>query len=76
MAVAKPIPDTRSEFITVLSVSDRPRKPPPPIPKNLPFHHVSGSQTSILMGESDVGVSVAVTRQKAGNRGDYWNSGQ
>src|SRR4051812_30545125 len=43
-----------------------PWKPPPPVPRNLPFHVVLGSQTSILMAESLIGVSVAVTRQKAG----------
>ena len=43
-----------------------PWKPPPPVPRNLPFHVVSGSQTSILMLESELGVRVAVTRQKAG----------
>src|SRR5581483_2333168 len=43
-----------------------PWNPPPPVPRNLPFHFVSGSQTSIWMLESEVGVRVAVTRQKAG----------
>src|ERR1700730_1910861 len=43
-----------------------PWNPPPPVPRNLPFHVVSGSQTSILMLESEVGIRVAVTRQKAG----------
>src|ERR1700724_2044427 len=43
-----------------------PWKPPPPVPRNLPFHVVSGSQISILMLESEVGMRVAVTRQKAG----------
>ena len=43
-----------------------PWKPPPPVPRNLPFQFVSGSQTSILMLESELGVRVAVTRQKAG----------
>src|SRR6266851_8362771 len=43
-----------------------PWNPPPPVPRNLPFHAVSGSQTSILMLESELGVRVAVTRQKAG----------
>jgi hypothetical protein len=32
----------------------------------LPFHFSAGIQTSTLMSESEVGVSVAVTRQKAG----------
>src|ERR1700736_398743 len=43
-----------------------PWKPPPPVPRNLLFHVVLGSQTSVLMAESLIGVSVAVTRQKAG----------
>jgi hypothetical protein len=43
-----------------------PWKPPPPVPRNLPFHLLSGSQTSILMLESEVGVSVAATRQQGG----------
>src|ERR1700681_4550389 len=43
-----------------------PWKPPPPVPRNLPFHVVSGSQTSILMLESELGIRFAVTRQKAG----------
>ena len=43
-----------------------PWKPPLPVPRNLPFHVVSGSQASILMLESELGVRVAVTRQKAG----------
>ena len=37
------------------------------MPRNLPFQLFSGSQTSILMLESEVGVRVAVTRQKAGS---------
>src|SRR3984893_12766447 len=41
---------------------DRPR----PVPRHLPFHPLSGSQTSILMVESELGVRIAVTRQKAG----------
>src|ERR1700738_2870909 len=44
-----------------------PWNPPPPVPRNRPFHVVSGSHTSILIEESDVGVSVAVTRQNAGS---------
>src|ERR1700756_3682439 len=44
-----------------------PWKPPPPVPRNRPFQVVSGSQISILIDESAVGVSVAVTRQNAGN---------
>src|SRR5216684_49939 len=35
---------------------------------NLPFHFSTGSQTSILISESDVGLRVAATRQKAGRR--------
>src|SRR5690349_3818661 len=44
-----------------------PWKPPPPVPRKRPFHVVSGSQSSILIAESEVGVSVAVMRQKAGS---------
>jgi hypothetical protein len=36
------------------------------VPRNLPFHPLSGSHTSILMLESELGVSVAVTRQNGG----------
>ena len=43
-----------------------PWKPPPPVPRKRLFQVVLGSQTSILMVESLIGVSVAVTRQKAG----------
>src|SRR5712671_397053 len=43
-----------------------PWKPPPPVPRNLPFHVVSGNQISVLMLESELGVRVAVTLQKAG----------
>src|SRR5258708_10177719 len=43
-----------------------PWKPPPPVPRNRPFHVVSGSQISIRMVESEVGIRLAVTRQKAG----------
>src|SRR5215471_1666765 len=44
-----------------------PWNPPPPVPRNRPFHVVSGSHISTLIEESDVGVSVAVTRQNAGS---------
>src|SRR6476659_5921069 len=44
-----------------------PWKPPPPVPRKRLFHVVLGSQTSILMVESLIGVTVAVTRQKAGS---------
>src|SRR5215468_6618111 len=44
-----------------------PWNPPPPVPRNRPFHMVSGSHISTLIEESDVGVSVAVTRQNAGS---------
>src|SRR5919198_5184914 len=44
-----------------------PAQPPLPTAWNLPFHAWAGSQTSILMSESEEGVSVAATRQKAGN---------
>src|SRR5918992_2916985 len=43
-----------------------PAQPPLPTAWNLPFHASVGSQTSILMSESEEGVSVAATRQKAG----------
>src|SRR5215510_1497246 len=43
-----------------------PAHPPFPTASNLPFQPDAGSQTSILMSESLVGVSVAVTRQNAG----------
>src|SRR4249919_2135742 len=40
-----------------------PAQPPLPTAWNLPFHPLAGSQTSVLMSESLVGVSVAATRQ-------------
>src|SRR5258708_2896444 len=40
--------------------------PPVPFPWKLPFQPAAGIQTSILMSESLVGLSVAVTRQNAG----------
>src|SRR5215510_10411832 len=43
-----------------------PWNPPPPVPRNRPFHVLSGNHTSILIDESGVGVSVAVTRQNEG----------
>src|ERR1043166_7969025 len=43
-----------------------PWKPPPPVPRKRLFQVALGSQTSILMVELLIGVSVAVTRQKAG----------
>ncbi len=36
------------------------------MPRNLPFHPLSGNQTSILILESELGIRLAVTRQKAG----------
>src|SRR5215813_126852 len=45
-----------------------PAQPPLPTAWNFPFHSEAGSQTSTLMSESDEGVSVAATRQKAGSR--------
>src|SRR5579862_3682570 len=42
-----------------------PAQPPLPTAWNLPFHPLAGSQTSILMSESLVGVSVAATRQNS-----------
>src|SRR5687767_15551143 len=44
-----------------------PAQPPLPTAWNLPFHATTGSQTSILISESGEGVSLAATRQKAGN---------
>src|SRR5262247_3127508 len=44
-----------------------PAQPPLPTAWYLPFHPALGSQTSILMSESDEGVSVAATRQYAGS---------
>src|SRR5262245_3970518 len=44
-----------------------PAQPPLPTAWNFPFQASAGSQTSILMSESDEGVSVAATRQKAGS---------
>src|SRR5215510_1130495 len=44
-----------------------PAQPPLPTAWNLPFHAEAGSQTSILMSESEEGLSVAATRQNAGN---------
>ena len=43
-----------------------PSQPPLPTAWNLPFQPSAGSQTSIRISESGVGVSVAVTRQNAG----------
>src|SRR4030042_417916 len=43
-----------------------PAHTPLPVPTSLPFQFSAGIQTSILISESVVGVSVAVTRQKAG----------
>src|SRR5215470_2081355 len=43
-----------------------PWKPPPPVPRKRPFQLFFGSHTSILIEESLIGVSVAVTRQKGG----------
>src|SRR4051812_9811281 len=43
-----------------------PANPPLPSPRYLPFHPVSGSQTSILISESLAGLMVAATRQNAG----------
>src|SRR5215470_3392329 len=43
-----------------------PWNPPPPVPRKRPFQLFSGSQTSILIAESELGASVAVTRQNAG----------
>src|SRR6188768_3688405 len=43
-----------------------PFQPPLPTACSLPFQPAIGSQTSILMSDSLVGVSVAATRQNAG----------
>src|SRR6202034_3871892 len=43
-----------------------PANPPLPIPCSLPFHPETGSQTSSLMSESEVGFASATTRQNAG----------
>src|SRR5579864_3727456 len=43
-----------------------PAQAPLPTACRFPFHADSGSQTSILISESVVGVSVAATRQNAG----------
>src|SRR5215471_4283868 len=44
-----------------------PAQPPPPTNSNLPFQF-SGSQTSILISESELGFNVAATRQRFGTR--------
>src|SRR5687768_8030638 len=44
-----------------------PAHPPLPTAWNFPFQSVAGSQTSILITESAVGVDVTATRQKAGS---------
>src|SRR4029453_7022006 len=43
-----------------------PAQPPLPTARNFPFHACAGIQISTLMSESDGGVSVVATRQKAG----------
>src|SRR5215469_11663505 len=43
-----------------------PAYPPTPIPSSLPFHPATGSQTSSLMSESELGFASATTRQNAG----------
>src|ERR1051326_691680 len=45
-----------------------PDHPPLPTPINLPFQFCPGNQTSILISESDVGLTTAATRQNAGKR--------
>src|SRR4029077_2129222 len=53
----------------VLAISDSgtaPPIPPLPLPWKLPFQPEAGIQTSILILESLLGFTVAVTRQKAG----------
>src|SRR6266850_2315479 len=44
-----------------------PAQPPLPTAWNFPFQAAAGSHTSIRMSESDDGLSVAATRQKAGS---------
>src|SRR5215471_8245725 len=43
-----------------------PAQPPFPTPANLPFHPVSGIQTSNRISESDVGAITPAIRQKGG----------
>ena len=45
-----------------------PAKAPLPTTCSLPFHPLAGSQTSILMSEFGVGLSVAATRQNSPSR--------
>src|ERR1700722_12623206 len=52
-----------------------PAQPPLPTAWNLPFHPDAGSHTSILISESLDGVSVAATRQNAGNRPNTASAG-
>src|SRR5512146_2156238 len=47
-------------------VSIKPASPPLPTACSLPFQPASGSQTSILISESLLGLASATTRQKAG----------
>ena len=47
-------------------IADEPAQPPLPTAWNLPFQSAAGSQTSTLMSESLVGLSVAATRQNSG----------
>src|ERR1700722_13106846 len=63
--------------MSIIGPARDPPKPPLPLPRNLPFHlALSGSQTSTRMVESDVGVSVADTRQNGCGAGSaIWNSG-
>src|SRR6478672_3457100 len=46
--------------------SINPANPPLPMPCSLPFHPETGSQTSSLMSESELGLASATTRQNAG----------
>src|SRR5215472_1495433 len=52
--------------VASFTLSIDPAYPPTPIPSSLPFHPETGSQTSILMSESEVGLASATTRQNAG----------
>src|SRR5215472_10099178 len=52
--------------VASFTLSIDPAYPPTPIPSSLPFHPETGSQTSILMSESEVGLASATMRQNAG----------
>ena len=56
-------PAFTASIISGTSIATLPAYPPFPVPSNLSFQPDAGSQTSTLMSESLVGVSVAVTLQ-------------